>query len=65
MSMCESKVLIERSGKPEPELLMEDVVRVEVEGDDIKVMGILGETRHVRGSIKEINLLKNTILINE
>jgi len=57
--------LIERSGKPEPELLMEDVVRVEVEGDDIKVMGILGETRHVRGSIKEINLLKNTILINE
>ena len=63
MSMCESRVLIERSGKPE--LLMEDVVRVVVDGDDIKVMGILGETRHVRGSIKEINLLKNTILINE
>ena len=61
MSMCESRVLIERSGKPE--LLMEDVVRVVVDGDDIKVMGILGETRHVRGSIKEINLLKNTILI--
>ena len=65
MSMCESRVLIERNGKPKPELLMEDVVRVEVEGDDIKVMGILGETCHVRGSIKEINLLKNTILINE
>ena len=61
MGMCESRVLIERSGKPE--LLIEDVVRVVVDGDDIKVMGILGETRHVRGSIKEINLLKNTILI--
>ena len=61
MGMCESRVLIERSGKHE--LLMEDVVRVVVDGDDIKVMGILGETRHVRGSIKEINLLKNTILI--
>jgi len=53
--------LIERSGKPE--LLMEDVVRVEVDGEDIKLMGVLGETRHVKGSIKEINLLKNTILI--
>jgi len=34
---------------------MEDVVRVEVDGEDIKLMGILGETRHVSGSIKEIN----------
>ena len=33
MSMCESRVLIERGGKPE--LLMEDVVRVEVDGDNI------------------------------
>ena len=61
VSMCESRVLIERSGKHE--LLMEDVVRVEVDGEDIKLMGVLGEKRHVRGSIKEINLLKNTILI--
>jgi len=59
--MCESSVLIERSGKHE--LVMEDVVQVEVDGGDIKLMGILGETRHVRGSIKEINLLNNTILI--
>ncbi|MBC8521022.1 MAG: CooT family nickel-binding protein [Candidatus Syntrophoarchaeum sp.] len=59
--MCESSVLIERGGSKE--LLMEDVVHVEVDGADIKLMGILGEIQHAKGRIKEINLVKHTIVI--
>jgi predicted RNA-binding protein len=59
--MCESTVFIEKDG--ERELLMEDVVQVVVDGDAIKVTGILGETKDVKGRIAEINLMKNTIVI--
>ncbi len=52
---------MDRAG--ERELLMEDVIRVEITGDDIKLTGIFGEVRHAKGRIKEIDLLKHTILI--
>ncbi|HID19714.1 MAG TPA: CooT family nickel-binding protein [Methanophagales archaeon] len=59
--MCESRVLIEKgSGR---ELVIEDVVQVDVDGEDIKLMGILGEVQNVTGRIKEINLMNHTILI--
>ena len=44
-------------------MLMEDVVLVEVNGEDIKFTGILGETQNAKGRIKEINLMKHTIVI--
>jgi predicted RNA-binding protein len=59
--MCESTVFIEKGG--ERELLMDDVVQVAVDGETIKVTGILGETKDVKGRIAEINLMKNTIVI--
>ncbi len=59
--MCESSVLMEKGGKQE--LLMEDVAQVVVDGEDIELRGILGERRHVRGKIKEVDMLKHTILI--
>ena len=61
--MCESTVFVERGG--EKALLMEDVVHVTVAGDNIKLRGILGETREAHGRITEINLLKHTIIIAE
>jgi predicted RNA-binding protein len=61
--MCESTVFIGRGG--ERELLMEDVVHVEVAGTDIKLTGIIGETRETQGRITEINLLTHTIVIAE
>lgn len=59
--MCESSVLIEKEGGRE--LLMEEVVHVEVDGEDIKLRGILGEIQHAKGRIREINLMKHTIVI--
>jgi len=59
--MCESIVLIESgSGR---ELLMEDVVLIEIDGEDIKLRGILGETQNIKGLIKEINLMSHTVVI--
>jgi predicted RNA-binding protein len=59
--MCESSVLIESgSGR---ELLMEDVVLIEIDGEDITLRGILGETQNTKGLIKEINLMSHTVVI--
>ena len=61
--MCESSVFIEKEGGRA--LLMEEVVHVEVDGENIKLTGILGEIRAIKGRITEINLLKHTIVIAE
>jgi predicted RNA-binding protein len=44
-------------------VLEEDVVQVAVDGETIKVTGILGDKKDVKGRIAEINLMKNTIVI--
>ncbi|MBE0516175.1 MAG: CooT family nickel-binding protein [Methanophagales archaeon] len=59
--MCESSVFIEQERRRE--LLMEEVVHVEVDGEDITLTGILGERREIKGRIKEVNLMKHTIVI--
>ena len=62
--MCESTVLILRKdGKQET--LMEDVVFVSVEDSRIRIVGILGDVKEVNGRIKEVNLTKHTILMEE
>ena len=62
--MCESTVLIMRKdGKQET--LMEDVVFVSIEGSRIRMVGILGDVKEVNGRIKEVNLTKHTILMEE
>jgi len=62
--MCESTVLILRKdGKQET--LMEDVVFVSVEDSRIRMVGILGDVKEVNGRIKEVNLTKHTILMEE
>lgn len=63
--MCESNVFIERAGAVTRELVMEDVVRVTVEGERIRLTGILGETREVTGRIAEIDLIKHTITLEQ
>jgi len=59
--MCESK-LYELSGG-ERKLLMEDVIKVVIEGDKIVAMDILGNRKEVRGKLKEIDLGSHEILV--
>jgi predicted RNA-binding protein len=57
IDMCELKVILK--GKT----IMEDVVRITKERDTIKLQSLLGETKTIRGSIMDVNLIKQEALI--
>ncbi len=59
--MCESKVYRLRDG--EEELIMEDVVRIEVEGDILKLYGLLGEAREIKGRIVLLDLIGHKVVV--
>ena len=55
--MCELKVIL--NGKT----IMEDVVRITQEKDNIILQSLLGESKTVRGRIKDVNLTKQEAII--
>lgn len=57
--MCESKVYIKGRGEP----IMEDVVRVVVEGEKIKMWDIIGDCREVRGRVVEMDLVAHKVIL--
>lgn len=57
MVMCELRVVFKGT------TLMEDVIRMTVEGNSIKLYSMLGETRTVQGWIVEVNLTKQEAII--
>ncbi len=59
--MCELNVIMLRG--EEREQVMESVAKIVVEGDLIKLTGILGEKMTVTGSIKEINFSSGEALL--
>lgn len=63
--MCESSVFVRKSGSNAEELLTEDVARVVPEGDQIKVVTLLGDVSKVTGEIVEIDLMAHRIVLRE
>ncbi len=61
MIVCESKVFRLRNG--EEELVMEDVVRIEVEGEKLKLYGLLGEVKEVEGRIVLLDLIGHRVVV--
>ncbi len=57
--MCELKVI--QKGNT----IMEDVVRITANKDSIKLQGIMGETKTIKGRIVDINLTKQEAVIGE
>ncbi len=57
--MCELRIILKGSA------VMEDVVRIKVEGDSIKLFGMLGESKTIKARIKEINLTKQEAIIED
>ncbi|MFZ3383226.1 MAG: CooT family nickel-binding protein [Candidatus Methanoperedens sp.] len=55
--MCELKVILK--GKT----IMEDVVRITQENDNIILQSLLGESKTVRGRIKDVNIAKQEAII--
>ncbi|GFO97404.1 putative RNA-binding protein [groundwater metagenome] len=58
-AMCELRIIFKGS------TIMEDVVRIKVEGKSVKLYGMLGETKTVSGRIIEVNLTKQEAIIDD
>jgi len=56
--MCESKVYLD------DDLIVEDAIRIEVEGDKIVIYNILGDRKEINGKLKLIDLKEHKIFIN-
>ncbi len=59
--MCESKVILRRGDSEE--VVMEDVLRIEVENGKVKMWGLLGEYGEVEGRIVLMDLRGHRIVV--
>ena len=59
--MCLSKAYIENNG--EKKLLAEEVASVEVKGNQILLKTLFGEKKEIEASIREINFVSNSIIL--
>lgn len=57
--MCELRAIFKGN------TIMENVVRITVDKDAIKLRSILGETKTIRGRIIEVNITKQEAVIGE
>lgn len=59
--MCLSKAYLIKNGKEE--LILDSVCNVRMEEGKIVLYDIIGETSSVRGIIQDVDLIRNTIMI--
>ncbi len=59
--MCLATVYVERNG--EKEEVMRDVAWIKPEGRGLRLIGLMGQDRLVEGEIKDIDLLKSSIVL--
>jgi len=58
--MCESKVFL--ATEEGEKLVLEDVTSIRPEGEGYRLVNLFGEEKHVRGRIKDIDLLKHRVV---
>jgi len=61
--MCEATVFLTDDGQEKE--IMRDVVLVQPEGDAWLLVGLLGEQKLVRGTIKKLDFLKHTVHLSQ
>jgi predicted RNA-binding protein len=59
--MCESKVFLATADGEK--LVLEDVTSVRPEGDGYRLVNLFGEQLHVRGRIRELDLLNHRLVL--
>ncbi|MBI5190492.1 MAG: CooT family nickel-binding protein [Nitrospirae bacterium] len=59
--MCETNAYIRAGGIDE--VLLESVARIEVAGEMLRITGIFGDRKEVRGRIVEVNFQGGRVLI--
>ncbi len=61
--MCQSTVYLVKDGREE--MVMEDESVVKPQGDELLLVGMLGETKQLKAKIKELQLMDHRILLEE
>lgn len=61
--MCQSTVYLVKDGREK--VVMEDVSVVTPQGDELILVGMLGETKQIKAKIKELQLMDHRILLEE
>lgn len=61
--MCLSKVYLKKNG--DQELLLEEVASVKFENNKLYLKTLFGEQKEVKAGIREIDLMKHNILLEE
>ncbi|HID43682.1 MAG TPA: CooT family nickel-binding protein [Archaeoglobaceae archaeon] len=59
--MCESKVVMKK-GENE-EVIIEEAIRIEVYDDILKIFGILGEKKEVKGKLILVDLQNHKVVV--
>ncbi len=59
--MCQSNIYAIDTGRQE--LILEEVARVEIQGDSITMERLFGERVSLTARVKEIDLMKHRILV--
>jgi predicted RNA-binding protein len=61
--VCQSSVYLVKDGREE--LVMEDVSVIKPQGEELLLVGMLGEKKQVKAKIKELQLMDHRILLEE
>ena len=61
--MCESTVVLRSQGNER--VVMENVVHIEVNGDNLNLTGILGDRISVKAGLAELDLEKHVLYVEE
>ncbi len=61
--MCMAKAYRREGDAGEPKLLLEDLARIEVEGETIRLSSIFGDTTEVKGTIREIDFQGGSVIV--
>ncbi len=61
--MCQSNAYLLKAGKKE--LVMEDVSKVKPVGEEVVLMGLLGEEKTIKARLKELLLTDHEIILEE
>lgn len=61
--MCDLKAYLKKQGREE--LLLESVNQVRVENGEVVVRNLFGEEKKVRGTVSEISLPRNRIVVEQ
>lgn len=61
--MCQSNAYLVQDG--EEELLLEDVILIEPEGDKIRLISLFGERMLIDGKVKAVDLLHHKVILEK